>query len=293
MHLPAVELHEASSLQEAAKLVEDYAPDAMILAGGTDVLVDLKTARGRIGHLVAVGPIEELRGMAHDEKGLRIGAMTTISELDRSSIVSQLYPVITDATSEMASPQVRNLATVGGNIAGAVPCADLPPVLMVLSASLSLWSPEGERKVSLDEFLVGPRQTILKTNELLLAVFVPKPQQRFGAAYERFTLRNGNGIAVAAVAAGLVLEPDDTVRSVHIALGAVAPTPRFVDSIGALLENRILNADALDEAAHAAREVADPISDVRGSAEFRRELIGVLAQRALIKATDRAKEASL
>lgn len=289
MYLPPIQLHEASSLEEAVSLVERYAPDARVLAGGTDVLVDLKTARDRVGHLVSVGRIKELRGISQTAQGLRIGAMTTLNELTQSPIVQKKYPAITDASCEMASPQIRNLATVGGNIAGGVPCADLPPVFMVLSARISLWSPDDERKVPLDEFLLGPRQTSLKANELLEAVIVPEPEDNSGAAYERFTLRNANGIAVAAVAAGITLNKDETIKKAQIAIGAVAPTAKLVSEIGELLKNRSLDENAIEEASNVASNAAEPISDIRGSAEYRCELVRVLTKRALIKAMRRAK----
>ena len=289
MYLPPIQLHEAESLEEAVSLVERYAPDARVLAGGTDVLVDLKTARDRVGHLVSVGNIEQLRGISETEHGLRIGAMTTLNELSQSSVVKNQYPVITDASCEMASPQIRNLATVGGNIAGGVPCADLPPVLMVLGANISLWSTDGERVVSLDDFLLGPRLTSLRANEILKAVIVPKSEACSGAAYERFTLRNANGIAVAAVAASIKLNTDETISDVQLAIGAVAPTAKLVSKVGELLKGRSLDDTAINDASNAASKAAEPISDIRGSAEYRRELVCVLTKRALLKAVNRAR----
>jgi carbon-monoxide dehydrogenase medium subunit len=269
VYLPAVELHEAATLTEAAALLDRYGPDARLLAGGTDVLVDLKTARVGGEHLISIQGIDELRGVAQTNAGLDIGALTTLAELDRSSIVAERYPVIQDATSRMAAPQIRNAATVGGNLAGAVPCADLPPVLLVSDASVVLWSPDGRRTVGMAELCVGPRE--------------------FGAAYERFALRDGNAIAVAAVAAGLVLDDNGTVSDARIALGAVAPTSRLVDGAAAALTGRALDDDVIAEAARAAMDAAEPISDVRGSAEYRRRLVGILTARALAAAQRRAQ----
>ncbi len=288
MYLPPLELHEATSLDEAAALLDRHAPDARLLAGGTDLLVDLKTGRATASHLVSIQRIGELSGVSETGEGLLIGALTTLNELDASPIVAARYPVIRDATGRMAAPQIRNAATVGGNIAGGVPCADLPPVLMVLSASVTLWSPAGERRVAVGASLVGPRETVLRTDEVLTAVTVPTPPSGQGCAYARFALRDGNAIAVAAVAAALLLDPDGTVREARIALGAVAPTPRLVEPAGALLAGRPVDDDALDEAAEAAMEAAEPITDVRGSAEFRRRLVGTLARRAIRKARARA-----
>jgi carbon-monoxide dehydrogenase medium subunit len=288
VHVPTIELHEAGTLSEAAALLARYAPDVRLLAGGTDVLVDLKTARTATGHLITLQAIDELRGVTDTDSGLEIGAMATITELDRTPAVARSYPVIRDATSRMAAPQVRNAATVGGNLAGAVPCADLPPVLLVSDASVVLWSPAGRRTVALDELLVGPRQTSLRPDELLEKVLVPTPPRGSGCAYARFALRDGNAIAVAAVAAGLLLDEDGTVREARIALGAVAPTPKLVESAAAALTGRAPDDEAVAKAAEAAMAAAEPISDVRGSAEYRRRLVGTLTCRAVAAAARRA-----
>lgn len=291
MYLPALELHEPTSLEEAATLLDRFAPDVRVLAGGTDVLVDLKTGRDTVGHLVSIQRIAALRGVSETAGALSIGALTTLNELDASPVVAERYPVIRDATRLMAAPQIRNAATVGGNIAGGVPCADLPPVLMVLDASVTLWYAGDERSVPLGEFLRGPRRTILRPGEVLTAVTVPTPAPGDGAAYARFALRDGNAIAVAAVAAGLSLDAEYTVRSARIALGAVAPTPRLAEAAGALLTGRRLRPGQepdLDDVAEAAMAAAEPITDIRGSAGFRRRLVGILARRAIRAAGTRA-----
>jgi carbon-monoxide dehydrogenase medium subunit len=294
VHVPPIELHEVTTLDEAAALLDRHAPDVRVLAGGTDVLVDLKTGRSRVGHLVAIGAIDALRGIeASDasDASLRIGALTTVGELDRSSVIGERWPVIRETVRAMAAPQVRNAATVGGNLAGAVPCADLPPVLMVLGASVLLRSPAGERSVPVRDLFLGPRRTVLGHDELLVAVMVPNPPRGFGAAYARLGLRDGNAIAVAAVAVGLVRDGDGTVRDARLALGAVAPTPLPADAAAAGLLGRRLDDAALEGAAEAAMGAARPISDIRGSAAYRRELVGTLTRRALVAAWERAGEA--
>lgn len=288
MHIPAVEVHQAVSLEEAGSLLKRYAPDVRLLAGGTDVLVDLKTARYRVGHLVCLAGVDKLRGVARNADGsLRIGALTTINELDRSPLVAAKYAAIRDATSQMATPQVRNAATVGGNVAGAVPCADLPPILIAMNASAVVWSGRGERSIPLEELIVGPRATQLHEDELLAAIDVPAPGERFGAAYARFALREANAIAVAGVAASLALDSDGVVKSARIALCAVAPTPKLVKMAGEQLIGRPLSAGSTEKAAAAAMAAAEPITDLRGSAAYRRELIGILTRRAIASASQR------
>jgi carbon-monoxide dehydrogenase medium subunit len=252
--------------------------------------VDLKTGRIRVGHLISIRRIDALRGVSETDGGLRIGALTTITQLGNAPTVREHWTPLRDATCRMAVPQIRNLATVGGNIASAVPCADLPPILTAMNAALVLWSADGPREVPLEAFFTGPRQTVLRPGELLTAVRVPKPVPGFGAAYARFQLRNGNAIAVAAVAAGLTLSENGAVQDARIVLGAVAPVPKLVASAGVLLVGQPAEEDAFRGAAEAAMQEADPISDVRGSADFRRELVGVLTRRALTAALHRAKE---
>jgi carbon-monoxide dehydrogenase medium subunit len=289
MHIPALELHAAASFENATALLSKYSPDVRILAGGTDVLVDLKNGGNGVRHLVDLSRIEVMSGISQESDVLRIGALTTISEIADSPLISGTYAVLRDAASQMATLQIRNTATIGGNIAGANPCADLPPVLMVLDATASVISADGQRDVPLRELITGPRETTLAQDELLTAVLLPRPPARFGAAYARFGLRNGNAIAVASVAASLILNDDGTVHNVHIVLGAVAPRPTLVETANLWLEGRELNGDALDETARAAMEAAQPISDLRGSAEYRRKLVGVLTRRALMTAGKRAK----
>ena len=291
MYIPDIELHDATTLEDAAAMKSRYAPGVRLLAGGTDLLVDLKTGRIGVDHVVSLSRISDLRGISMTNDSLRIGALTTITQLGRSPVVRERFPALLDATGKMAAPQVRNVATVGGNIASAVPCADLPPVLTAMNASLVLWSAKGERSVPLESFFLGARETILRDEEIVTAIIVRQPDPGFGAAYARFGLRNGNTIAVAAVAAGLRINADKIVQDARVVLGAVAPIPKLVESAGALLVGKPADQDAFGRAADAATDAADPISDIRGSADYRRELVKVLTMRALKTALARAKEA--
>lgn len=288
MLLTEVEIHEASTLEQASQLMAQYGPEARLLAGGTDILVDLKTDRFNINHMVSIQRIAKLRGVSATEKGLRIGALTTANQLAAAPLVQQRFPAILDATRDMAAPQIRNMATVGGNLACAVPSADLPPILMVMNASVILWSLRGEREVSLDRFFTGPRQTVRRDDEILTEIRLPFPPQGFGAAYARFGLREANACALAGVAASLLLDERQIVRDARICLGAVAPTPLLIPTARVLLLGKKAEGEPLRQAVEMAMEVSKPISDIRGSAEYRRDLIGVLTQRALVSARQRA-----
>jgi len=289
VYIPDIELHEATSIDEATSLLERFAPDARILAGGTDLLVDLKIGRRSVGHVISIGGVHELRGIRSADGGLRIGAMTTLADLVASPLLTGPYVVLRDATSRMAAPQIRNMATVGGNVSGGVPCADVPPTLSVLAAELVIQSSCQARRVAVDDFFLGPRETLLGAGELLTEICIPCPPTRFGAAYSRFGLRNGNAIAVAGVAASLALGEDGRVEQARLCLSAVAPIPKPAIEAAQLLIGRPPDEEAATAAAASAAGAAEPIGDVRGSAEYRRELVAVLAKRAIFLAADRAR----
>jgi carbon-monoxide dehydrogenase medium subunit len=309
VHLPDTVLHEPPDLAAAGAILQRLGSRARIMAGGTDLLADLKAGRIDPGEILSLARIPDLRGIwtvasqsgqitgrngqtaQGGGAGLRIGALTTIAELAASPLLSGPYAVVAEAAQTMAAPQIRNAATIGGNIAGAVPCADLPPALCVLKASLTLWSPSGTRTMPLESFFLEPRRTVRREDELLTEILIPPPPADFGAAYERLSLRDGNAIAVASVAASLSLNPSGTIAAARLVLGAVAPVPmRVIEAERRLVRQRLDR--ALDDAIDAAMAAARPISDVRGSAEYRRHLVGVLTRRALRVAWRRAMEAT-
>jgi carbon-monoxide dehydrogenase medium subunit len=286
VHLPDIQLHEADTLEAAATLMEHYGPRAEYIAGGTDLLVDLKTARAEADHLISITRIDQAQQLTESSEGLTIGSLVTVGRLNETPLAGP-WAAIHDATQVMAAPAIRNMATVGGNLASAVPCADLPPILMVLGAGVDLWSPSGVRRIPVGEFFTGPRATVRSHDEILLAIHVPTAGTRSGAAYERFALREGNAIAVASAAARIRLDSAGMIQDAAIAIGAVAPTPLLLQGIPAMLTGRAPEESTWAEAAEVAMAAADPISDIRGSAEFRRELTGVLTARALRLATER------
>ena len=289
MYLPSAELHQATTLAKASELLQRFGSTARLLAGGTDLLVDLKAKRVMVDHIISINRIDDLKGVTLSAESLRIGALTTITELDEAPPVRDQCPAILDATRSMAVRQVRNLATVGGNLASAVPCADLPPVFIAMNATVALWSTKGERLLPLEQFFLGPRRTALREDEILSGVEIPNAPPGFGASYARFGLREGNAIAVAAVAASLRLAADGAIQDARVVLGAVSPIPKLATKASEMLLGSAPADELFAKAADVATAEADPISDIRGSAEFRRELIRVLATRALVKALRRAK----
>lgn len=282
------DVHEPADLGQAADMLRRLGAEARLMAGGTDLLVDLKTGRCAAAHIVSLHRVEGLAGIARGD-GLTIGALTTIALLEHSPLLSGPFSILREAAGLMASPQIRHMATIGGNIASAVPCADLPPVLGVLDAAVVLWSHGSERSVLLTDFFTGPRTTVRRADEILTRITIPQPPPRFGASYQRFALREGNSIAVASVAASLALDGRGAVSRARIMLGAVAPVPRQALQAEEALAGRPLH-EANDEAVALAVGAAQPISDLRGSAEYRRRLVGVLTRRALLAAHAQAME---
>lgn len=291
MLLSDATFHEPASTAEAADLMAQFGAGACLLAGGTDVLVDVKRGRFRAAHVVSLNRIAALRGIVSREDGIHIGALTTINQLADCPIVRERFSVVLDATSKMAGPQVRNMATAGGNLCNANRCADLPPVFMIMGGRVVLWSRAGERSLPLESFFLDQQQTAIKHGEILTEIVIPYPPQGLGAAFMRVGLRESNAIAVAGSAASLVLDEAGIVRQARIALSAVAPTPRLIEGAAVLLAGRPLDERSLTRAAAAAVEASDAITDIRAQADYRRVLVGSLTRAALVKARERAEKA--
>ena len=287
MNLSGIKLHRPQTLAEALELLAKL-ESARLLAGGTDLLVDLKEGIRRAENLISLNAIEELKGIEVREGRIRIGALTTPQELASHPLTRQHIPALADAARSMASPQVRSMATVGGNIASAVPSADLPPALMTADAAVQLVCSVSPREMALADFFKGPRETVCGAGEVLASVFVPVPAPETGMAYKKFVPREANALAVASVAARLTLENRRIVKGL-IVLGAVAPTPLLASRASARLHGEIPSEALFAEAAALAAEESRPISDVRSSLWFRTEILPVLTQRALSEALHRAQ----
>jgi len=284
----SVEYHRPVSVSDACDLLRTLGPDALPLAGGTDVMVDLRRRTKRPRHLVSLAELEELRGITHRNGDLRIGALVTPAQLLASEQVALARPELLDAVGVFGTPQVRYRATVGGNLCTAASCGDLAPLLMAFGARVVVATPEGPREFSLEAFFGHHRETILEPGHLLVEVIVSDRAPGEGAAYQAFGLRATNFITVASVAAFLKWEAGRCTAA-RLALGAVAPTPMLVPAIEEGLVGGNLEDDALAKMGVVAGKAADPISDIRGSAEHRRELVEKLCIRALRVARERAQ----
>lgn len=278
----------ARDSHDAVALLAAHAPSAKVLAGGTDLLVDLKSGSRSVDVLVDISRADDLRTIAVTDDGLAIGALVTHSEIMRSPLIRRLAPVLAEAARSIGAVQTRNLGTLGGNLVSAVPSMDSGPALMALDAFVAIAGPDGPRRVPLAEFFAGPRKTCLGPAELVTAVVVPSRNLRKAAAFLKFGLRKGQALALVNVAAAL-WSGDGACSEPAIALGAVAPTVIRATTAEAYLTGRPLTEETIAEAGRLAAADAKPISDFRAGADYRRELVCVLTRRALRQAQGRAE----
>jgi CO/xanthine dehydrogenase FAD-binding subunit len=293
MHLPDIRLHEPRTIAEACELLDRYCDVSRIIAGGTDLLVDLKQGRVTgIEHLVSIRNIPGLGDIEETPDGIKIGALVTLNRASRSEIIRRFFPVMIDTLGVMAAPPVRNIATVAGNIAGAVPSSDLAPVFIVAGGEAQLSTGGSERRVRVEEYILGPRETVCGEREILTHLLIPPPPPFTGMSYRKFMLREANALAVAGVAARITLSggPAGSIAESRIAMTAVGPKPQIAHNACALLGGKSPSERLFREAAAAARGECRPITDVRGSAEYRCHLVEVLTYRALEEAAARARE---
>ncbi len=277
------------TLAEAVGHLAEHGASTRLLAGGTDLLLLMQADAASAAFVLDVRRIPELQAIEYDEaKGLTLGAAVTLRSVETSPLVRRRYLHLASSASEIGSVQVRNLGTVGGNVCNAAPSADMAPALLTLEATARIAGSRGERVVPLDAFFLGPRQTVLQPDEILVSLHVPPPAARSGGAYVKLKVRPALDIAMVGVAATVRLAPDGTIQRARVALGAVAPTPLRVPEAEALLEGQALTADLLAEVGRVAAAASRPISDVRASAEYRREMVAVLTRRAVRQAAERA-----
>jgi len=279
----------AKTADEAIALLAQHGSSAKILAGGTDLLADLKSASDAPSLIIDITRAEDLKGIGVVDDGLRIGALVTHSELMESPLIRDMFPALVDAAHSIGAVQTRNLGTVGGNLVTAVPSMDSGPALIALDASVTVASRAGRRRLALGELFVGPRQTRLGADELLLDIVIPRQNLGKPAAFQKFGLRKGQALALVNAAASLWTDRNGRFVEPRIALGAVAPTVIRAPQAEAYLAGRLITPEATVEAGRIAATEAKPISDFRASAGYRRDLIAVLVKRALAAALELAQ----
>ena len=284
------ELVTAGNSGQAVALLAERGSSARILAGGTDLLAELKSA-SRVPRLVIdISRAADMKGIEITNEGLHIGALVTHAEIMHSQPIGEMFPVLVDAAHTIGAVQTRNLGTLGGNLVTCVPSMDSGPALIALEAQVVIAGPGGRRQMPLAEFFVGPRKTILKADELLVEIMIPRKNFGKPTAFMKFGLRKGQALALVNAAASLWVDWEKQIFvAPRIGLGAVAPTVIRALQAEAWLEGRPITVETMAEAGRIAAAEAKPISDFRASADYRRDLIAVLTRRALENAYARDK----
>jgi len=278
-----------ASVGEAVGLLAAH-PDARLLAGGTDLLVQLRAGRKETDLVVDVKRIPELNTIHYDPaSGLTIGAAVPCYRIYRDKVVARTYPSLAEVASLIGGTQIQGRASIGGNLCNAAPSADSVPLLIALAATCRIAGSGGTREIAVEDFCTGPGRTVLEHGEFLISLHLPAPLAHSGARYLRFIPRNEMDIAVAGAGVEVVLE-NGKFRSVRIALAAVAPTPLFLREAGEALAGSPVNDASIARAAEIARKTARPITDMRGTADYRSHLCAVLTRRAIETAVQRARE---
>lgn len=276
-----IEYIRPGTTEKALAALAENSPNATPLAGGTDLLVELKHPGDGARILVDLSDIAELKGIEITGDGLRIGAMVSHTEIMESPLIKEHMPAAIDAAWTIGAVQTRNMGTIGGNLVTCVPSLDSGPVLVALDALVTVAGTKGRRQMPIEDFFVGPRRTALTPDEILVDIVIPKANLGKSTSFRKFGLRKGQALALVNVAAAVSLK-DNKIAAPRIALGAVAPVVIHAAKAEKFLDGKSRDDDsALEMAGELAAEEAKPIDDFRASANYRRELIKVLTRRCL------------
>ena len=280
--------YEPKSLTETFELQRQHQGSLALMAGGTDLINQMEKGNKTPLHVANLKTIDDqsLTEIASsDGQDLSIGSLVTVGEVENSSLVREKFPVLAQAAGVLGTVQVRNRGTVGGNICNASPAADMVPSLICLGAQAVIVGPQGERRVALEDFFTGPGQTVLGTEEVLTAIKIPAGTSAAGSVYLKHTVRKALDLAIVGVGATVALDPSSKAcTSARIVLGAVASTPLLVDKAAQILVGGPLDDDRIQSACQAATEAAQPIDDLRSTAEYRKHMVGILVGRAVSQA---------
>ena len=283
----AFEYHAPRSIGEATQLLSRLGDDAKVLSGGQSLIPLMKLRLAAPKHIVDINGIPGLAHLGESDGVLRIGALTRESDLEESELIRTRYPLLSDASKVIADPVVRNLATVGGNLAHGDPANDHPATMLALGAEVVVAGPKGERRIPVAKFFTGPFTTALGGDEVLTEIRVPSPGPRSGGAYVKLERKVGD-FATAAVAVQLDLDAGSVCTQVGIGLANVGSTPIKAEAAEAALRGKRPDEAAIKRAAELASQAAQPSADLRGSVEYKKDLVRVLTARALRKAIERA-----
>ena len=287
------EYYEPTTLSEALDTLAEEGDDGAALAGGTDLLLRIRRRVRLYRSVVNIKYVPGLNGLDWTPtEGLTFGALTTFRAIETDSTVRARYPALAEAARVVAGVQLRNLATVGGNLGNASPAADSVPPLVALGASVTIASKAGERTLPVEDCLTGPGTTVLAPGEIFTTVRVPPSPAPSGNAYARFGPRSAMDIGIVSVAASVTLDAEGRCQDCRVALGAVSPVPLRARAAEEVLSGETLTPALAERAGELAADAAQPITDVRGSADYRRAMARVLTTRVLQGAAERARAAS-
>jgi carbon-monoxide dehydrogenase medium subunit len=274
---------EPRTIEKAVDLLRKHGPEAMVIAGGTDLLVRIRRKTTNPRWVVSLWRIPGLNHISYDDKqGMRIGALTTIRAIEKSAEIQQRYPIVFQAAHQLGCVAIRNMATIGGNLCNAAPSADMAPALISLSASAKIFGSHGEKIVPLEHFFKGPGCTIIEAAELLTEIQIPVSSANSRSIYLKHMARGALDLAIVGVAVLAVKEPKSQIcQDIKVVLGAVAPTPIRARNAEEVLKGKAVDETTINNAAKAAADETSPISDVRASAEYRRRMVEVFTKRAI------------
>jgi len=279
------DFYQPTTLTEASRLLKDNGPGGRFLAGGTDLVIAMKEKGLLPKYIVDLKRVPGLAGIReHDDGTMTIGALTTMYAIETSPVIKKKYPFLAQSAAEVGSIQIRNRATIGGNMANATPSADVAPSLIALNGTAKIASAAGERTVSMEEFFRGPGQNVMSADELLTEITIPKTSPQLVGEYIKFSPRDMMDLAYIGVAVAYNFGGDKKCTGVRIVLGAVAPTPIRAKNSEALLEGQVLSEELAVKVGDEAARESKPISDVRSSADYRRAMVGVMTKRAILNA---------
>lgn len=280
-----------TSVDEALEMLGESSRDPRILAGGTDLLIQLRSGARHARLLVDVKRIPEMNVLHADARtGLRLGGAVPCALVGEHPAARELYPGLVEAAELIGSTQIQNRATVAGNLCNGSPAADTTPALLALDATCTVAGPSGRREIAASELVTAPGRTVLAANDLLVEIRVAAPARGSADAYQRLIPRSEMDIAVVGVGASITVDAEGTCTAARIALGAVGPRAFVAEDAAASLVGTKVDEAALVEAGRLASEAAQPISDKRGTAEYRREIAGVLTRRVVAEAARRGRE---
>ncbi|MEG0919309.1 MAG: xanthine dehydrogenase family protein subunit M [Anaerovoracaceae bacterium] len=284
--------HAPKTKAEVLDLLADIGDKSKMLAGGTDLVIMLKEKMISTENIINIGDVKELAGVTFTKEGVEIGSCTKIADIENSTELEKDYKALVFAAAQLGSFQVRTMATLGGNVAHSSPAGETPTPLAAMNAKVVIEGKKGERSVKVEDFILGNRKNVLESDEMVTKFVIPAPAAHSASVYGHIGLRNAMEIDAVNMAVNIELEADKkTIKTVKLVMGSVSPRPLVSEAVPATIEGKVLDDALIEAVGEAAMGEAKPISDVRASAEYRKDVVGALARRLTKEAYELAMEA--